>query len=550
MLIILIFWGFLLSIIIPCGSIFTTLYNKLCDESKRYSFFDIFWLGLSFLSAVIISLSLFLPINIYVLGCISFFAFLYTIFNRNCHKIYRDFFSKVTKIPIPSLIIVGLTTFFTLIISSAPASSYDMGLYHLQSMIWSEQYNAVPGLANLHGRLAFNSSSLLLSTLFSFHPKYFPVIFPLNGLCMYILTMFLLYKVVMIKDLIKQTVIIVSIFFMLFFFMKELSSSNTDILPSVITVYLIYRFLMNEDKGSELIYLVLPLFCCTLKLSSLPIVVFSLLALFFCIKEKEWRKIIFLLIISGVIIIPWLARYAILSGYLIYPFSKIDILNVDWKVPRAEVIREEQVTYAWARIPHRPYSEVLNMPLADWLPVWFKAKANTIKYLIYLVIFSPFIIGLSFLFNRKHIKYIAVWLIAVSGLSFNFLTAPDPRFSYSFLILTAFLPYYNFSFKSPKEHLKYYGYIISAVIMIYFISVQRNIFENKNILIEPYYLDYWPNNITFETHYIDSIKLYKPIDTDRCFDYCIPCSPYLNEGLELRGKSLQNGFKMNDTIDK
>lgn len=425
-----------------------------------------------------------------------------------------------------------------------------MGLYHLQSMIWSEQYSVVPGLANLHGRLAFNSSSLLLSTLFSFHPKYFPVIFPLNGLCMYILAMFLLSKVIMIKDLIKQTVIIVSIFFILFFFMKELSSSSTDILPSVITVYLIYRFLMNEDKGSELIYLVLPLFCCTLKLSSLPIVVFSLLALFFCIKEKEWRKIILLLTISGVIIIPWLARYAILSGYLIYPFSEIDIFNFDWKVPREEITREEQVTYAWARIPHQPYSEVLNMSLADWFPVWFKAKINTIKYLIYLVMFSPFIMCLSLLFKRRSIKHIVAWLVVALGLVFNFLTAPDPRFSYGFLILTAFIPYYNFSFNFKKENLKYYSYIISAIIMIYFISVQRNIFENKNILIEPYYLDYSSNNVMFETHYIDSTKLYKPIDTDKCFDYCIPCSPYLNEGLELRGKSLQNGFRIKDTVDK
>ena len=45
---------------------------------------------------------------------------------------------------------------------------YDTGLYHAQSIRWIEEYGVVPGLGNLHSRLAYNSASFCLSALYSF----------------------------------------------------------------------------------------------------------------------------------------------------------------------------------------------------------------------------------------------------------------------------------------------------------------------------------------------------------------------------------------------
>ncbi|MCZ7582724.1 MAG: hypothetical protein M5R36_04970 [Deltaproteobacteria bacterium] len=41
----------------------------------------------------------------------------------------------------------------------------DFGLYHVPMMRWTQAYAIVPGLGNLHGRLAFNNSSLLYAAL-------------------------------------------------------------------------------------------------------------------------------------------------------------------------------------------------------------------------------------------------------------------------------------------------------------------------------------------------------------------------------------------------
>ncbi|MCW8140390.1 MAG: hypothetical protein KIT58_15940, partial [Planctomycetota bacterium] len=45
------------------------------------------------------------------------------------------------------------------------AAIYDTGLYHLSSVRWLMEAPIVPGLGNLHGRLAFNNSSFLWNAL-------------------------------------------------------------------------------------------------------------------------------------------------------------------------------------------------------------------------------------------------------------------------------------------------------------------------------------------------------------------------------------------------
>ena len=44
---------------------------------------------------------------------------------------------------------------------------FDSGLYHAQAIRWIEEYGVVPGLANLHCRLAYNSSVFTLTALYS-----------------------------------------------------------------------------------------------------------------------------------------------------------------------------------------------------------------------------------------------------------------------------------------------------------------------------------------------------------------------------------------------
>src|SRR5215510_140265 len=51
-----------------------------------------------------------------------------------------------------------------------PATNYDSGLYHFTSMRWAASYPIVPGLGNLHYRIAFNSSYFLYVAMLDVGP--------------------------------------------------------------------------------------------------------------------------------------------------------------------------------------------------------------------------------------------------------------------------------------------------------------------------------------------------------------------------------------------
>ncbi|MDE7231701.1 MAG: hypothetical protein K2N37_01295, partial [Lachnospiraceae bacterium] len=56
---------------------------------------------------------------------------------------------------------------FTLLWTTQSPEQYDTGLYHAQAIRWIEDYGVVPGLGNLHMRLAYNSAFMSLQALFS-----------------------------------------------------------------------------------------------------------------------------------------------------------------------------------------------------------------------------------------------------------------------------------------------------------------------------------------------------------------------------------------------
>jgi hypothetical protein len=48
---------------------------------------------------------------------------------------------------------------------AGPLTLYDSGMYHAPTVEWFKAYPVVPGLGNLHGRLAFNPSGLLFAAM-------------------------------------------------------------------------------------------------------------------------------------------------------------------------------------------------------------------------------------------------------------------------------------------------------------------------------------------------------------------------------------------------
>ena len=82
-----------------------------------------------------------------------------------CYGLLRcELISQINKVPW-YLAVGGMIAFWLALHSTNQPGNCDSGLYHLNSVRWAKEYAIVPGLGNLHARLAFNQSYFLYVTL-------------------------------------------------------------------------------------------------------------------------------------------------------------------------------------------------------------------------------------------------------------------------------------------------------------------------------------------------------------------------------------------------
>jgi hypothetical protein len=83
----------------------------------------------------------------------------------NWEALTRIFDNESWRPSLLLMLISGLASFWVANQCTAGFQSWDGALYHLQSVKWAKAYPIVPGIANLHGPLAFNNSSSLYDAM-------------------------------------------------------------------------------------------------------------------------------------------------------------------------------------------------------------------------------------------------------------------------------------------------------------------------------------------------------------------------------------------------
>jgi hypothetical protein len=165
MLITLLLWAYLL----PLGWLYgrLTLYLlaktfRLEDETPSFA---LTWLaGMTAISTLATSLSLFIKLALAAQLIVLAGGLFILIWQWRTQRL---------RLSLPSChplgYVLAALLFLTVIeISTHTPGNPDTGLYHAQTIRWIETFPVVPGLGNLHSRLAYNSSWLTLNALFSF----------------------------------------------------------------------------------------------------------------------------------------------------------------------------------------------------------------------------------------------------------------------------------------------------------------------------------------------------------------------------------------------
>jgi hypothetical protein len=248
---------------------------------------------------------------------------------------------------------MGLSVLGIALVSAFKVNNHDSGCYHIQIVRWIEEYRVVPGLGNLHVRLAFNSSWSLLSALFNFRFLGLGPLHVFNGFFTLVFIAFMLQSQNRFFELRQR---IPSIFAALlwmssvFFILRGASSLDFD-QPSALLLMIIFLLFLGRQYSPgkdhrllDVLLVFLSVFSLTVKLSTLAVVLLPLYLLPGYLRARDWR----FLTLSGLLVmwmlLPWLLRGVMLSGYLIYPFAALDLFNFDWKIPVAVVSNLQRIS--------------------------------------------------------------------------------------------------------------------------------------------------------------------------------------------------------------
>jgi len=334
-----------------------------------------------------------------------------------------------------------------------PPLVYDSGLYHLSAVRWAASYPIVPGLGNLHGRLAFNNSYFLYVAMLEIGPWAGRSYHVANGLLFWVLFAQILLSGFNLLDVrngwqtrdLFHALLLAPVVYQSrdYYVSSPYPDPVIFILGVVLTSQLITLFsqqvpYQHKETGKVLAIITTASIGITVKTS---FVVFGSISAGLALllglighrqdRVKARRTLVWAVTAATAILLPWMVRGVILSGYVAYP-STIGAFPVEWRIPQPAVIDAANWIRSWARAPGIHWSAVLGN--WDWFSPW---AYNTLK--AYFDVLIPFLlaIGSSLLIFPLRLVRIrdsqaiqwAILAPALVNLAFWFVTAPDLRFA-------------------------------------------------------------------------------------------------------------------------
>ena len=524
----------------------------------------LFFSGLITLSFISSWLCLFVPLKFTYLILLTSVLIFFLLFKRKAiESLLTPGKLKFTTLDITFAVIVLL---ILIVAGSLKPANNDTQIYHVQIIRWINEYGTVPGLANLFPRFGLGSNWFNLISFFKI-PFFKYQNFTYLNVTAAIWVFFWLLNNWKFHSTIKNVIPanrIMSHFYMLIilycFFEWELfrdaaSSTNYDFIVTTLSIaaisYLLEILLHTiKNKGSSFVFIVICLSIITFKLSGASIVVLLVFYLFIFNKIRYWN---FALLAGLLIILPFLLKNFIITGYPLYP-GTISFGNPDWQVPKAmtNYLRQYiQTVNRFYNSKNFDFTHVPELMNKNWIKAWWNGILIQQKFIVIFSMSSVLMFFLKSKLNADHKKIRTLFFLLLIMAAAWFFSAPSPRFGYGTLLVLAFFPICFFV--GNKISIAVQKPVIIFTIFIscwYLYKKSEPVLRNPENLIHTVNLDQPPLNKV----YIKGMLFNLPeiINTGwmrDCYNSDLPCIYQENKYLLPRGSSIKDGFKMDPHPD-
>lgn len=569
---VLLSWLLLLLLFCGLGAVASRALNR--PLAGGWNWLDSFWLGWALSLAVMQVWHFFFPVNDALLLIFAFIAAFMLVRHR------RDFELAIGQLlrHKPFLLLIGLLALFFANRALGMPIAYDTGYRDIQAVKWIDAFPIVPGLGNLFSSLAFNQSVYLYDALLDASIWSGRSIYIATGLLLFV---YLAYALTAAFQLFRwrraadlrwsRICAALTVPFILFQTVRWggithfLTDTAVDLIGFMTLIYMLdfLQFWRRDCPSGDYLVFRLAFIILTGFTVKQSFIVYGLATALLAISlwlrrggmsqgARTIRRTIAPLVLAALaLMLPWMARGVVTSGYIAYPhtFGRIDL---DWTMPEDQIESRQQQLATNTR--QRGGDPSIVLASWDWLGPWLRDFAGNIfpTLLPALVTVGALIMYLAA--GRKPndpgranaLRWWALLPMAVM-LVFWFFTVPNDKYvRYIFWSLAALsttmavLAWHWIAWR--RRVLAVYAIIMVCLAYVVFLIVKHEEFlvtagpnDGFHALIQSRY-------DVFAT--ADGALIHYPTALNQCWDVPLPCTPLPHEGIESRVPGeLRHGFR-------
>ncbi|MGI9470146.1 MAG: LIC_10190 family membrane protein [Rubripirellula sp.] len=447
-------WCFLAAVFLGCGlTILRSLGLRPKNESQPFLSFWIGWAG----CIVLLQLwHLRYPVNDWILLAVTLWGVIgLTLERKTLAAELKTWWAGTSRKSLWVTTIAGsVVLVFWAALAIGPPYRPDTANYHLAGVRWASQYPIIPGLGNLHHRLAFNNSSFLYAAMLDAGPWTHRSHHLAHGLLAVVTVLYFMSRIPRLADKSAANYplyLMQALFFpiAILFSYKGTTSFQPDLITfmlGLVVASLLFELLLDKQLSMEQIRLRVFAVCflssaaLTVKLSFLVFGFLSsctaLVILWRASREprRSYAGLVAICSVAAVIsIVPWVGRHLILSGYALYPSHRV-FVDVPWRVPLADAQLAGDSIVGYARHHGEGFMETLDN--FDWVgPVILRELGHPLSVTIPLICVLSTLVGLAFVKRPKsgsglsNLTLVVFLVPATCAVLFMVFTAPCPRFA-------------------------------------------------------------------------------------------------------------------------